>query len=93
MRKGSFEDMILNPDALYRRLKRGEFFKPDTTVGQTNLTLARALARAYGQEELLDRAEVDQPSTAFPPAVPDVTSGLEDVQLNRGGEALMELKY
>jgi len=93
MRKGSFEDMILNPDALYRRLKRGEFFSPDTTVGQTNLTLARALARAYGEEELLGRAEVDQPSTAFPPAVPDVTSGLEDVQLNRGGEALMELKY
>lgn len=93
VRKGSFEDMILNPDALYRRLKRGEFFKLGTPMGETNSALARAVARAYGEDEFLDRAEVDQPSRAFPPAVPDVTSGLEDVQLNRGGEALMELKY
>lgn len=87
LKKGSFEDMILNPDELYKKIKRGEFFS-----NETNQALARALARAYGQAEILDRAEVDQPS-GFPVESPDLTKGLEEVQLNRGGDPLMELKY
>lgn len=87
IRKGSFEDMILNPDRLYQRIKRGEFFSNEATQA-----LARAVGRAYGQEEVVDRAEVDQP-TMIPVDVPDLTEGLEGVQLNRGGEPLMELKY
>ena len=87
LRKGSFEDMILNPDRLYDRIKRGEFFNNDATQA-----LARATARAYGQAEILDRAEADQPS-GFPVESPDLTKGLEEVQLNRGGNPLMELKY
>ena len=87
LRKGSFEDMILNPDRLYDRIKRGEFFSNDKTQA-----LARAVGRAYGQEEVVDRAEVDQPS-GFPVETPDLTAGLEGVELNRGGESLMELKY
>lgn len=87
LRKGSFEDMILNPDRLYDRIKRGEFFSNDKTQA-----LARAVGRAYGQEEVVDRAEVDQPS-GFPVETPDLTEGLEGVELNRGGESLMELKY
>jgi len=87
IRKGSFEDMILNPDRLYERIKRGEFFK-----NEANQTLARAIGRAYGQEEVVDRAEVDQP-TAIPVDTPDLTEGLEEVKLRRGGSPLMELKY
>jgi len=87
IRKGSFEDMILNPDRLYERIKRGEFFKNEATQ-----TLARAVGRAYGQEEVVDRAEVDQP-TAIPVDTPDLTEGLEEVKLRRGGSPLMELKY
>lgn len=88
LRKGSFEDMILNPDRLYDRIKRGEFFSNPATQA-----LARAVGRAYGQEEVVGRAEVDQPTSEFPVEMPDLTAGLEEVQLSRGGEPLMELKY
>ena len=51
------------------------------------------MGRAYGQEEVVGRAEVDQPTSEFPVEMPDLTAGLEEVQLSRGGEPLMELKY
>ena len=88
VRKGSFEDMILNPEKLYKRIKRGELLE-----NQAFMTSARALARVYGQEDgTTSKAEPDQPS-ALPIATPDVSIDLEGLEMNKGGNPLMELKY
>ena len=88
VRKGSFEDMILNPEKLYKRIKRGEFLE-----NQAFMTNARALGRYYGQEDGgTSKAEPDQPS-ALPVATPDVSIDLEGLEMNRGGSPLIELKY
>ena len=88
VRKGSFEDMILNPEKLYKRIKRGEFLE-----NQAFMINARALGRYYGQEDGgTSKAEPDQPS-ALPVATPDVSIDLEGLEMNRGGSPLIELKY
>jgi len=88
VRKGSFEDMILNPEKLYKRIKRGEFLE-----NQAFMINARALGRYYGQEDGgTSKAEPDQRS-ALPVATPDVSIDLEGLEMNRGGSPLIELKY
>ena len=88
VRKGSFEEMILDPEKLYKRIQRGEFFE-----NQAFMTNARALGRYYGQEDGgTSKAEPDQPS-ALPVATPDVSIDLEGLEMNRGGSPLIELKY
>jgi len=88
VRKGSFEEMILDPEKLYKRIQRGEFLE-----NQAFMTSARALGRYYGQEDGgTSKAEPDQPS-ALPVATPDVSIDLEGLEMNRGGSPLIELKY
>ena len=88
VRKGSFEEMILDPEKLYRRIKRGEFLE-----NQAFMTNARALGRYYGQEDgTTSKAEPDQPS-ALPIATPDMSIDLEGLEMNKGGNPLIELKY
>ena len=93
-RRNSFEDMIMNPDRLYKRIQRRKFFTNPEVQG-----FIRALSRGYGQAEVLDRAEADQPTGAFKVDVPTVElegetlAPLEEEKLSRGGEPLMRLKY
>lgn len=88
VRKGSFEEMILDPEKLYKRIQRGEFLE-----NQAFMTSARALARYYGQEDGgTSKAEPDQQSD-LPVATPDVSIDLEGLEMNRGGSPLIELKY
>ena len=88
VRKGSFEEMILDPEKLYKRIQRGEFLE-----NQAFMTSARALGRYYGQEDGgTSKAEPDQQS-ALPVATPDVSIDLEGLEMNRGGSPLIELKY
>ena len=88
VRKGSFEEMILNPEKLYKRIQRGEFLENEAFMAS-----ARALGRYYGQEDGgTSKAEPDQPS-ALPVATPDVSIDLEGLEMNRGGSPLIELKY
>ena len=105
----SFEDMILNPDELYKRIQRGERLRKGAIAPEIKLfgkeglidsefkVAARALARYYGQEEGgTSKAEPDQPS-ALPLAIPEIApsdlEGVEIEELNKGGMPLMELKY
>jgi len=88
VRKGSFEEMILDPEKLYKRIQRGEFLE-----NQAFMTSARALGRYYGQEDGgTSKAEPDQQSD-LPVATPDVSIDLEGLEMNRGGSPLIELKY
>jgi hypothetical protein len=88
VRRDSFQDMILDPEKLYKNIKQGEFLENPVFFGA-----ARALARFYGQEDgTTSKAEPDQPS-ALPIATPDVSIDLEGLEMNKGGNPLMELKY
>jgi len=93
VRKGSFEDMILNPEKLYKRIQRGErlekgviapeikLFGKDGLIDSEFKVAARALARFYGQEDgTTSKAEPDQPS-ALPIDTPDVSIDLEGLDL------------
>ena len=88
VRRDSFQDMILDPEKLYKRIQLGEFLENEAFFSS-----ARALARFYGQEDgSTSKAEPDQPS-ALPVATPDVSIDLEGLEMNRGGSPLIELKY
>ena len=88
VRRDSFQDMILDPEKLYKRIQLGEFLENEAFFSS-----ARALARFYGQEDGgTSKAEPDQPS-ALPVATPDVSIDLEGLEMNRGGSPLIELKY
>ena len=106
LRLTSFEDMILDPEKLYKRIQRGErlekgaiapkieeIFGKDGLLDSEFRVATRALARFYGQEDGgTSKAEPDQPS-ALPVATPDVSIDLEGLEMNRGGSPLIELKY
>lgn len=106
LRLTSFEDMILDPEKLYKRIQRGErlekgaiapkieeIFGKDGLLDSEFRVATRALGRYYGQEDGgTSKAEPDQPS-ALPVATPDVSIDLEGLEMNRGGSPLIELKY
>ena len=48
-RRASFEEMLLNPEELVKRLKTKQFF--ESPEGQAFYTTARAIARAYEQAD------------------------------------------
>jgi hypothetical protein len=94
-RRSDFEKYLLDPESLYKALKRKEFF-----TDPKNITLFRALGRAYGQEEGaigIERAEPEDVTTT--PVQERVTPEISEEELKElfgmrgGGEALIELKY
>lgn len=99
-RRASFEEMLLNPEELVKRLKTKQFF--ESPEGQAFYTTARAIARAYEQADGdladLERGADTELETQKQMAGDDILSlfNLEDLEMNRGGEAerpLMALKY
>mgnify|MGYP001302106322 FL=1 len=96
-RRASFEEMLLYPDELAKRLKTKQFFETDE--GRRFFVGARALARAYektdGDLADLEKGTETELDTQQQIAGDDILSlyNIEDLEMKKGGNPLMELKY
>jgi hypothetical protein len=96
-RRASFEEMLLYPDELAKRLKTKKFFESDE--GRRFFVGARALARAYektdGDLADLEKGEETELETQKQITGEDILSlyNIEDLEMKKGGNPLMELKY
>ena len=96
-RRSAFEKMLLDPELLAKRIKREKFFETDE--GRRFFVGARALARAYEQTDG-DLADLEKDTeteldTQQQIAGDDILSlyNIEDLEMNKGGSPLIELKY
>ena len=85
-RKSTFENMILNPDLLYKRIMREKLLSNEGFY-----STARAMARAYEQES--SAVDPDETPTSFPTQERIIDIDLEGLEMNKGGNPLIELKY
>ena len=85
-RKSTFENMILNPDLLYKRIMREKLLSNEGFY-----STARAIARAYEQES--SAVDPDETPTSFPTQERIIDIDLEGLEMNKGGNPLIELKY
>ena len=89
--------MLLDPELLAKRLKTKQFFESDE--GRRFFVGARALARAYektdGDLADLEKGEETELETQKQITGEDILSlyNIEDLEMNKGGNPLMELKY
>ena len=96
-RRASFEEMLLYPDELAKRLKTKQFFETDE--GRRFFVGARALARAYektdGDLADLEKGTETELDTQQQIAGDDILSlyNIEDLEMKKGGNPLIELKY
>jgi hypothetical protein len=96
-RRASFEEMLLYPDELAKRLKTKKFFESDE--GRRFFVGARALARAYektdGDLADLEKGKETELETQKQITGEDILSlyNIEDLEMKKGGNPLMELKY
>lgn len=96
-RRSAFEKMLLDPELLAKRLKTKQFFESDE--GRRFFVGARALARAYektdGDLADLEKGEETELETQKQITGEDILSlyNIEDLEMNKGGNPLMELKY
>ena len=97
-RRASFEEMLLYPDELAKRIRTKQFFESDE--GRRFFVGARALARAYEQTDgdladLDEGVDTDLPTQKQRISGDDILSlyNIEDLEMNKGGDPLMELKY
>ena len=96
-RRSAFEKMLLDPELLAKRLKTKQFFESDE--GRRFFVGARALARAYektdGDFADLEKGEETELETQKQITGEDILSlyNIEDLEMNKGGNPLMELKY
>ena len=97
-RRSAFEEMLLDPEKLAKRLRTKKFFESDE--GRRFFVGARALARAYEQAEG-DLADLDRGADTSLPTQKQIISSddiinlfdFKDLELNKGGNPLIELKY
>ena len=97
-RRSAFEEMLLDPEKLAKRLRTKQFFESDE--GRRFFIGARALARAYEQAEG-DLADLDRGVDTNLPTQKQIISSddiinlfdFKDLELNKGGNPLIELKY
>ena len=85
-RKSTFENMILNPDLLYKRIMREKLLNNEGFY-----TTARAIARAYEQES--SAVDPEDTQTGFPTQERILDIDLEGLEMKKGGNPLIELKY
>jgi len=97
-RRASFEEMLLYPDELAKRIRTKKFFESDE--GRRFFIGARALARAYEQADgdladLDEGVDTDLPTQKQRISGDDILSlyNIEDLEMKKGGNPLMELKY
>ena len=96
-RRSAFEKMLLDPELLAKRIKREKFFETDE--GRRFFVGARALARAYEQTDGdladLEKGTETELDTQQQIAGDDILSlyNIEDLEMNKGGSPLIELKY
>jgi hypothetical protein len=90
--------MLLDPEKLAKRLRTKKFFESDE--GRRFFIGARALARAYEQAEG-DLGDLDRGVNTNLPTQKQIISSddiinlfdFKDLELNKGGNPLIELKY
>ena len=88
-RRKSFEEMLLDPEELVKRIRTKQFL--DSKEGEVFYNTARSLARAYEKQ---DRAvDPEETPTSFPTQERIIDIDLEGLEMNKGGNPLMELKY
>jgi hypothetical protein len=90
-RRKSFEEMLLDPAELAKRIRTKQFL--ESNEGQVFFSTARALARAYEKTDGDFRDMDSDPETSFPTQERIIDMDLEGLEMNRGGNPLMELHY
>lgn len=85
-RTATFENMLLNPEVLYKRIMREKLLNDPKFYGT-----ARAMARAYEQQS--SSVDPEDTPTSFPTQERIIDIDLEGLEMNKGGNPLIELKY
>lgn len=85
-RKASFENMLLNPEVLYNRIMKEKLLSDPKFYGT-----ARAIARAYEQQS--SSVDPEDTPTSFPTQERIIDIDLEGLEMNKGGNPLIELQY
>tara|TARA_R110000824_G_scaffold99951_1_gene237612 strand:+ start:152 stop:2356 length:2205 start_codon:yes stop_codon:yes gene_type:complete len=90
-RRKSFEEMLLDPAELAKRIRTKQFL--ESNQGQVFFSTTRALARAYEKTDG-DFGDMDPDQiTSFPTQERIIDIDLEGLEMNKGGNPLMELQY
>ena len=93
-RTSNFEDMLLNPALLNKRIQRGKFLQEPLGEGSSVsfYDAARALSRGYALEDnAVDPSETGVNLPTQERIIEDFD--IEDLGMNMGGNPLMELQY